>query len=391
MSVTAATAGAPGNFWRPALAGAVGTLVTIGLARFAYTPLIPAVIAAGWFGPSQAAYLGAINLIGYLIGATGARRVAQRVPIRLALRVAIVLATVAILACAEPVSFLWFAVWRLAAGLAGGIVMVLAAPAVLALVPPGRRGLAGGVVFTGVGLGIALSGILVPPLLRLGLPAAWLGLGGLSAVLTAATWTSWPDAAPVAARQRPRLGGAVLAVIVEYGLNAFGVVPHMIFLVDFVARYLGRGMAAGAACWIAFGAGAMLGPAFAGALADRIGFRRALRLALLAETIAVAAPLLSTSTATLLASAVVVGAFTPGVVPLALGRIHTVLPPGSDAARAAWGGATIAWAVGQAAGAQALAFAFARTGSYAPLFTAGAAALLLALLLDLGTGRPRPG
>ncbi len=391
MSVAAATAGAPGNFWRPALAGAAGTLVSIGLARFAYTPLIPAVIAAGWFSPSQAAYLGAINLIGYLIGAVGARAVARRLPVRLSLRVAILLASVGMLACAEPVSFLWFAVWRVVAGLAGGIIMVLAAPAVLALVPAGRRGLAGGVVFTGVGLGIALSGVVVPPLLRLGLPAAWLGLGGLSAALTAATWTSWPSAAPATSRHRARLSGAVLAVIVEYGLNAFGVVPHMIFLVDFVARYLGRGMAAGAVCWIAFGAGAMVGPAFAGALADRIGFRRALRLALLAEAIAVAAPLLSTATPTLLASAVVVGAFTPGVVPLVLGRVHTVLPPGSDAARAAWGGATIAWAVGQAVGAQALAFTFARTASYTPLFVAGTAALLLALLLDFGAGRGQPG
>ncbi len=379
-----------GGFWPAALAGAAGTLVGIGLARFAYTPLIPAVIAAGWFSPAQAGYLGAINLVGYLIGAIGARAAARRSSTRIALRLAMLLATASFFACAEPVSFLWFAAWRLVAGVAGGFIMVLAAPAVLALVPAGRRGLAGGVVFTGVGLGIALSGVVVPPLLRLGLPAAWLGLGLLAAVLTIASWTSWPSAVPIAAGRRPRLGGAVLVVIVVYGLNAFGVVPHMIFLVDFVARFLGRGMAAGAACWVAFGIGAMLGPGFAGVLADRIGFRLALRLVLLAEAVAVAAPLASTATATLLASSVVVGAFTPGVVPLALGRIHMVLAPGSDGARAAWSGATIAWAVGQAAGAQAMAVVFARTASYAPLFAAGAAALLAALVLDLGSGRTRP-
>ena len=391
MSAAAASAGAPGSFWRPALAGAAGSLVSIGLARFAYTPLIPAVIAAGWFSPSQAAYLGAINLIGYLIGAIGARGVARRVPIRLALRVAILLATIAMLACAEPVSFLWFAVWRVIAGLAGGIIMVLAAPAVLALVPAGRRGLAGGVVFTGVGLGIALSGVLVPPLLRLGLPATWLGLGGLSAVLTAATWTSWPSAAPAAARQRTRFGGAVLAVIVEYGLNAFGVVPHMIFLVDFVARYLGRGMAAGAVCWIAFGAGRdgraglcrraggphRLSPRAAAGAAGR-GDRG--RGAAAVHRHADAAGLGGGGRAPSRrgwcrwCSAASTPSCRPAATPPA--------PPGA--------GRRSPGRSGRRRGRRHWPSCSPAPTSYTPLFAAGAAALLLALLLDLGTGRARP-
>jgi len=36
----------------------------LGLARFAYTPLIPALIAAKWFSPAEAVYLGAANLAG---------------------------------------------------------------------------------------------------------------------------------------------------------------------------------------------------------------------------------------------------------------------------------------------------------------------------------------
>jgi predicted MFS family arabinose efflux permease len=377
------------GFWPATLAGLCGLLVGIGLARFAYTPLIPAVIDAGWFSPTQAAYLGAANLAGYLVGALTARRAAQLLSVRIALRTAMAVATLSFFACAMPAAFAAFFTWRVAAGVCGGWLMVLAAPAALALVPGRRRGLAGGVIFTGVGLGIAASGVLVPPLLRFGLTAAWVGLGTLAAVLTLASWSAWPAAVRPPDGPRPRLNGAVLGVIVVYGLNAFGVVPHMIFLVDFVARGLGRGMAAGAACWIAFGVGAMLGPGIAGALADRIGFRAALRLALLAEAVGVAAPLFSTATVTLLASAAVVGAFTPGVVPLALGRIHTLLAAGSDAARAAWSGATIAWAVGQAVGAQALSVLFAHAGSYSPLFAAGTAALLAGLVLELASDRRR--
>ncbi len=377
---------------RATLAGLCGSLVGIGLARFAYTPLIPAVIAAGWFSPSRAAYLGAANLSGYLIGALGARAAARSLSVPWTLRGAMLFATLSFFACAQPFAFPWFFLWRFLAGVAGGFIMVLAAPAVLALVPAGRRGRVGGAIFTGIGLGIAASGVLVPPLLRLGLSATWLGLGGVAAALTVLAWRGWPQApVPVTEGGRTRLGGAVMTVIAEYGLNAFGVVPHMIFLVDFVARGLGRGMAAGAACWIAFGIGAMFGPALAGVLADRIGFRTALRLALFAETLAVAAPALSTARSVLWVSAAVAGAFTPGVVPLALGRIHLELRPGSEAARSAWGAATVAWAVGQALGAQVFSVVFARTGSYVPLFASGAALLLLAFLIDLaGIGRLRP-
>lgn len=49
--------------WRGTLAGLCATLVGIGLARFAYTPLIPPLITEGWFAPSQAAYLGAAAFI----------------------------------------------------------------------------------------------------------------------------------------------------------------------------------------------------------------------------------------------------------------------------------------------------------------------------------------
>lgn len=40
---------------RATAAGLCATLVGIGLARFAYTPLLPALIAEGWFPSSQAA------------------------------------------------------------------------------------------------------------------------------------------------------------------------------------------------------------------------------------------------------------------------------------------------------------------------------------------------
>src|SRR2546425_11503277 len=133
----------------------------------------------------------------------------------------------------------------------------------------------------------------------MGLVATWCGLGVQALVLTVLAWGGWPDEppglAPPGVNGVPRPGLALGALSVEYGLDAAGLVPHMVFLVDFVARGLGRGLAVGAGYWVVFGLGAMVGPVLAGQLADRIGFARAVRLALLAQAAAVAAPVVTAS------------------------------------------------------------------------------------------------
>jgi predicted MFS family arabinose efflux permease len=381
------------SVWRATLSGMCASLVGVGLGRFAYSALIPLVIAAHWFTASEAAYLGAANLAGYLVGALGARwmtRVARPIFV---LRAMMVVATAAFFACADPWSFLWFFVWRFAAGVAGGVLMVLAASTVLPHVPPARRGLASGAIFTGVGLGIAASGTLVPLLLDRGLVATWCSLGALALVLTALAWGGWPDrpataaATPTAADAgAPRSARILRALYPEYALNAVGLVPHMVFLVDFVARALGRGLHIGVLCWIVFGAGALGGPVAAGYVGDRIGFRAALRFGFILQAAAVVLLVVTTATPALIISSLIVGAFVPGIVPMILGRIHEMIPEGGDAQRAAWSTATTAFALGQAVAAYGFSGLFASTGSYTPLFALGATALLLAFGIDLATG-----
>jgi predicted MFS family arabinose efflux permease len=382
------------------LAGFCASLVGIGLARFAYTPLLPAIIGAHWFDASVAAYLGAANLAGYLAGALLARPIAARLPIAVTLRGMMVLATIAFFACAYPISFSWFFAWRFLSGLAGGGLMVLAAPTVLPLVPAARRGLAGGVIFMGVGVGVAASGTLVPLLLRQSLQDTWLGLGVLSLVATAIAWKGWPGAAPAASggsggsaapaarhHRAPRIV-SLRALYIEYALNAAGWVPHMIFLVDFVARGLGQGLQAGAEYWVLFGIGATVGPVLAGALADKTGFGRALRLAFTLQAVGVLIPALGLGDGWLMASSVVVGAFVTGTVPLVLGRVHELLAHHPAHRNPAWRTATVGFALFQAVAAYALSFVFNRSGGdYALLFIIGTVSMVLALAIDLIWGR----
>ena len=240
----------------------------------------------------------------------------------------------------------------------------------------------------GVGAGVAASGTLVPLLLQQGLTQTWFGLGALSLVLTIVAWTGWPgDAVPVAAPSKhphaPKRAG-LRALYVEYALNAAGWVPHMVFLVDFVARGLGQGVQIGSAYWVVFGLGATVGPVLAGHLADRAGFAAAIRAAFLIEAGAVAIPALALSEGWLVVSSFIVGAFVTGTVPLVLGRIGELLPHHPAQQKSAWSVATTAFALCQAAAAYALSFIFARTdGDYRLLFLIGAAAMVVALAIDL--------
>jgi predicted MFS family arabinose efflux permease len=379
------------NWLKLTIAAILAIFVGIGLSRFAYTPLIPVLVAEDWFTPAQAGYLGAANLAGYLAGALVGQQVAKRWQVMQALRFIMLVATISFFASATPISLDWFFLWRFVSGLTGGSLMVLAAPTILPFVPDAKRGLAAGLVFTGIGSGMVLSGTLVPALVSFGAATTWCVLGLLSLIATAWAWRWWPteilQAAPSGAVRASRLATfrqpQLVMVYVVYGLVAVGLVPHMVFLVDFIARGLSRGLDIGGRYWITFGVGALLGPLIAGRLADSIGFANALRSALVSQVVCVSLPVFNTTTAALIVSSLFVGAAVSGTVPLALGRTREIITDPCDR-KTAWSIATIVFALGQASAGYLFSYIFAVTdGDYSLLFTFGSAAMGLALIVAL--------
>ncbi len=398
----------PPPLWHAALAGQIAMLLGIGLSRFGYSPLIPPLIEAGWFTPAEAAYLGAANLAGYLLGAAGTRWLARHAPAVGLVRAALLVCTASFFACAYPLGFGWYCGWRIASGVSGAVLMVIAPPAIIAFAPRNRRGRVGGILFTGVGLGITLSGTLVPWLVQFGLRETWLSFGAASALLTAAAWKGFPgppsrtsapspvaasagpappapppqpaEAEPARGAERPALTRAILLLILAYGCAGAGFVPHTVFWVDYIARGLGSGLAVGGGYWVLFGVGAACGPLLTGLLAERIGFAASLRVALLAQGLAVAAPLVSREPWALALSSAGVGALAVGVTALASGRVSELAA--AEHQRQVWGWMTICYSVGYAGIAYLLSTLFARTASYVPLFGIGAGFLVLAVALE---------
>ena len=393
----------PRSALRHIFAGLCASLVGIGLARFAYTPLIPPLIEAHWFAASDVVTLGAANLAGYLLGALAGRPIAGRLGHTATLRWMMVLVTLAFAGCAFPLSLAWFFGWRLVSGVAGGAMMVLVAATVLPHVPAARKGLASGAIFLGVGLGVAASGTLVPLLLQLGLRGTWLGLGVVSALLTAASWFAWPRSGPAGAAATPdpatapaRTGPGLKVLYAQYALMAVGLVAPMLFLVDFIARGLGAGAHLGSLFWVVYGVGAIAGPPLYGFLADRMGPRPAVRLALAVQALALAATYVTGNLALLALLTLLIGSFPAGIVPLVLARVHESVPHDAARQNQTWSRATTVFAAFQAmAGYAYSALLNATGGNHRLLFITAAVALVLALLAD--PGRPaarmerRPG
>lgn len=365
-------------FLRPALAGAAATFSGIGLARFAYVPLFPAMVAAGWTSGAEAGFLGAVNLAGYLGGVLGGRAVARRLTTPLALDIGMGLTAAAFAACAWNGGLGWLSLWRGLAGLSGGILMALVGPAVQAAVSPSARGSAGGIVMTGVGSGVIAGSLAIPALLPTGLPATWLGLAAATLLLWAYAHPRWPGrVAPPPQTASPRTNAAALYVL--YGLSGAAMVPHFVYFVDLAVR--GRGLAPGlgAAVWLLFGAGAALGTIVGGRAADRLGAVSALRLWLVLQTAGVALTVLPGTLP--LAPAALLGGFGHvGITPIVMTRARELAGPEGGLV---WVRATAIFAVTQAVTGFAMAALFGAAGSHEVLFGVGAGLSFAALASSL--------
>ncbi len=89
-------------------------------------------------------------------------------------------------------------------------------------------------------------------------------------------------------------------------------------------------------------------------------------------------------------ASLLLGAFTPGVVTLVIGRLHELLAHDHDAQHAAWSRSTTMFALSQAVSGYGFSWLFAHSGGdYRAIYLVAVAAFALALLADLAVSRSR--
>lgn len=378
---------------RLSIAGAATLLIGMGLGRFSYSPLIPALIEAGHLSAWQAGAIGASNFTGYLAGALAAPAMRMRWGEATTMRLSLVTGLIALFACVLPWGFEWLMFWRALLGAVVGVMMIYCLAIATRHAPPGKLGAASGIVYTGVGIGILLSGSLVPWLLKFGLASAWTGIGIVGAVaFVIALWgwralepTNTGDQGATTPHPKIRWNLTVTGLIALRVLFSIGLIPHTIYWVDYLVRGLGRGIEFGGMHWVLFGLGAIGGTYLWGRLADRIGFRAGLALAFAAVASGIALPFLNSAGWTLVLSSLVVGA-QPGLTAIMSGRFHQLTGP--DGMAPVWRMSALISTILQAVAAYGYVVIFDLTGSYMPIFIAGSVSMALGTIIALALRGP---
>ena len=129
--------------------------VAMGIGRFAFTPILPLMIQEGKVHLAQTAWLSSSNYIGYLVGALSLLK-SKRHPLFVVLGLTLVTLTTWL---ASLSSFGWLLVLRFLAGVASAWVLVsISAFAINWL--KSRQVASSGLIYTGVGIGITLTGLI---------------------------------------------------------------------------------------------------------------------------------------------------------------------------------------------------------------------------------------
>ncbi|CAM2339428.1 MFS transporter [Burkholderia vietnamiensis] len=175
----------------------VGLAVALGVGRFAFTPLLPLMLADGSIGLRAGSWLASANYAGYFVGALSC----AALPVAPARMVRFGLAATVLLTAAMGVGHLlpaWLAV-RFVAGVVSAWTFVFVSQWGLRRLAELHAPEWSGVIYAGPGVGIVLTGLIGGALAGHRAAPGWLGFAALSALLSAAIWRTFGRApAPVA-------------------------------------------------------------------------------------------------------------------------------------------------------------------------------------------------
>lgn len=217
-----------------AFAGFLSLAAAMGIGRFAFTPLLPLMAREGQLDLALGGWLAAANYAGYFAGAL----TAARLPLSArALGLLALLATAGVTAAMAwhaPAAWL---VLRFVAGVASAWVFVATSVWCLGALAARGRGDLGGLVYAGVGGGIALAGLycVAAAAWQLSAAALWVHLGALALLLllpvaaVSMRIAPAPAAAPAAAATNDGERGT-FGLVACYGLMGFGYILPATFL-----------------------------------------------------------------------------------------------------------------------------------------------------------------
>jgi hypothetical protein len=370
-----------------AAAGLLSLGAAMGVGRFAFTPLLPLMLAEGTLDISGASLLASANYLGYLLGALActflpwiARRLGASgaVDAPRMVRLGLVATAAVTLGMALHLPGAWAAL-RFAAGLASAVAFLYTSSWCLEQLA--RRGVPamGALIYVGPGAGIVVSGLAASGLVAAQAPAAagWAAMGVLAAVLTAAAWPVFQarnslapapaaasaGSAPAANRQGPAAELALLAL--AYGLAGIGYIVSATFL-PVIARQALPGSPWLDLFWPLVGVGVMLGALLASRLRAGGDLRLRLAACYLLQAAGVGASVVAPTLAGFALGSLLLGIPFTAITFFAMQEARRLRPLG---AASTMGLLTAVYGVGQIAGPPMAAWLVAHAATPAAGFT----------------------
>jgi MFS family permease len=375
---------------RFALAGTAVLALALGVGRFAFTPLLPLMQADADLGLTAGGWLASINNIGYLLGALLCTVVV--LPQRAALRTGMLLVAFATAGMGATTSLPLWLLCRFAAGMGAALLVVHGIAWCTARLPAHRRAGLESLLYSGPGIGIAVTGTLVAALRGPVLDSAhwWFVFGALGAFVVAMVWRvldapAQAVAAPASVSADARRGAA-WPVAVIWGLLGFSYIIPAIFL-PLIADAQLHVPALREWFWPMYGVAAVLATWVLGALPPVRSNYAGLAGCCFAQLVGIFLCLHQPRLGSLLAGAVLLGAMT---MPSVMYTMREAGRIGGHNPTRVIGVLTISFGAGQITGpVVAATLATHHHGFTAPLELA-ALATVVALLVSLAFVRRRP-
>lgn len=177
-------------------AGIFSLILALGVARFAYTPLLPLMQQQAGLGVAAAGWLAAINYAGYLSGALIASLISDLVLKDRLCRIGMILAIISTAMMGLTTDFTVWAVSRFVAGLSSAAGLLLGSGLILNWLIRHNHRSELGIHFSGIGLGIASAAAAVSLMSHwLTWSEQWFALTGFGCLLLipALLWLPAPD------------------------------------------------------------------------------------------------------------------------------------------------------------------------------------------------------
>jgi MFS family permease len=350
------------------IGGVFALFIAMSIGRFAYTPILPFMQQEAGFTTRFAGFLASSNYAGYLVGAIIASIVPLKRKRAMYLRFSIIISILLTLLMGLTYSHTSWMLWRFLSGITSAFVFVLASSLILDQLAKQRKLGWVGVMYGGVGLGIFISGLLVPLLIEnFHYEGAWIGLACLAGLLSIIVFLTvredktalpiTPSPKHVQPTKTPTWFPWLLA---SYGLEGLGYIVTGTFIVA-IAEQTPAFSGNATSVWVLVGLTAIPSCVIWAYFCSKYGYMLSLMILLVIQAVGIALPAISPSSVSFYVSAILFGATFMGVTTLATAYARNKNPHGSAQVIAIM---TTIYALGQMIGPSLAGVLTAETESY---------------------------